>query len=68
MPQAHQPNRHLIAFITFLSLVPLVYIIPNLIAQYLVADRLLNVILSLGIIVPIISYLIVPISIKKLKL
>ena len=60
MSKSVRPNRHLIAAVTFLALVPMVYFIPDLLATYLPGSKLHNVILSVGIIVPIISYLIIP--------
>ena len=55
-------NRHLIAFITFVALIPLVYFIPEWVSRFLIADRLGNVIISVAIIVPLISYLVLPLT------
>jgi hypothetical protein len=57
----HQINKHTIALITFLTLLPLVYFIPDFIEQFLPATKWLNVIV-VGIIVPIISYIVMPIT------
>jgi len=62
-----KPSQHMMALITFLALVPLVYFIPDLVARFLPASKLLNVIVTVGIIVPIISYLVMPFSIKLLS-
>jgi len=62
-----KPNQHIMALITFLALVPLVYFIPDFIAQFLPASKLLNVIVAVGIIVPIISYLVMPFSLKLIS-
>jgi len=62
-----KPSQHMMALITFLALVPLVYFIPDLVARFLPASKLLNVIVAVGIIVPIISYLVMPASIKLLS-
>jgi len=62
-----QPNKHFMAFLTFLLLLPLVYFIPNFIALYISEDRFLVSLISVGIIVPLLSYCLIPISIKMLK-
>jgi len=67
MNKDQKPSQHLMAVITFLALVPLVYFIPDLVALFLPASKLLNVIVAVGIIVPIISYLVMPIAIKLLS-
>jgi uncharacterized membrane protein YraQ (UPF0718 family) len=54
-------NIHIMTLITFLALVPLVYFIPEFVGQFLPAIKWLNVIVAVGIIVPIISYGVVPI-------
>lgn len=61
-PDKQQINQHILALITFLALVPLVYYIPEFIGQFLPAIKWLNVVVVVGIIVPIISYVVVPIS------
>ena len=55
-------SQHVIALITFLALLPLVYFIPEFVGQFLPAIKWLNVIVVVGIIVPIISYLVMPIA------
>jgi len=57
-----QTNQHIIALITFLGLVPLVYFIPEFVGQFLPAIKWLNVVVVVGIIVPIISYVLVPLA------
>jgi len=65
-------NRHLIALITFLTLIPLVYFIPPALEVYLLPlltefgfpARLSITVVAVAIIVPIISYLVIPISMK----
>jgi antibiotic biosynthesis monooxygenase (ABM) superfamily enzyme len=62
-PQDKQKiSQHVIAVITFLALLPLVYFIPDFVGQFLPAIKFLNVIVVVGIIVPIISYLVMPIA------
>ena len=53
-------NRNTQAIITYLFLVPLVYYIPPNINKLTKLPRLLNVSLSVGIIVVLMSYLIMP--------
>ncbi|WP_236702601.1 hypothetical protein [Thalassomonas actiniarum] len=55
------------ALITFLALVPLVYFIPDFAGQFLPAIKWLNVMAAVGIIVPIMSYIIMPIASKLLS-
>lgn len=65
-------NRHLISLITFLTLIPLVYFIPPALEVYLLPllteldfpARLSITVVAVAIIVPIISYLVIPISMK----
>ena len=56
-----KPNPHITALITFIALVPLVYFIPDFVGQYLPNHKLLNVVVAVGIIVPIISYIVMPV-------
>ena len=53
-------NQHVITLITFLALLPLVYFIPDVVGQFLPAIKWLNVTVAVGIIVPIISYVVMP--------
>jgi antibiotic biosynthesis monooxygenase (ABM) superfamily enzyme len=57
-----QISKHTIALITFLALLPLVYFIPDFIGQFLPAIKWLNVMVVVAIIVPIISYGVMPIA------
>ncbi|MCJ8319537.1 MAG: hypothetical protein MJK12_07875 [Colwellia sp.] len=61
-----KPNKHLIALINYVALVPLVYFIPEWIAPFLPANKLLQVCAVVAIIVPIISYIVMPIAVKQL--
>lgn len=56
----NKPNPHLMALFTYLALVPLVYFIPGWISPYLPDNKLINVLVIVGIIVPIISYIVMP--------
>ena len=62
MKSSLQINQHVMALITFLALVPLVYFIPEFIEQFLPAIKWLNVVVVVGIIVPIISYGVMPMA------
>ena len=55
-------SKHLIALITFLALLPLVYFIPDFVGQFLPKLKWLNVLVVVGVIVPIISYIVMPIA------
>lgn len=55
-------NVHVITLINFLALLPLVYFIPDIVEPFLPAIKWLNVMVTVGIIVPIISYIIMPIT------
>lgn len=57
-----QIGEHTATLITFLALVPLVYFIPDFVGQFLPAIKWLNVVVEVGIIVPIISYGVMPIA------
>ena len=60
-------NKHLIALINYVALVPLVYFIPAWLSPYLPADKFLQVCIIVAVIVPIISYIIMPITMKILN-
>lgn len=57
-----EPNQHIMALVTFLALIPLVYFVPDFIGQFLPDIKWLNVVTAVGVIVPIISYLVVPLT------
>lgn len=54
------PNRHWVAFYTFLILLPLVYFIPSFVIDHITAEHGLVTLLSVAGIVPIVSYLALP--------
>ena len=58
------PNKHVMALITFILLVPLVYFIPEFINPYLPENKLMQVIAAVGTIVVIISYVALPITLS----
>ena len=60
------PNKHLLAIINYFALVPLVYFIPQWLNPYLPENQLLQVCIVVAIIVPIISYIVMPITMKIL--
>jgi antibiotic biosynthesis monooxygenase (ABM) superfamily enzyme len=53
-------NKHVMALISFLALLPLVYFIPDIVGQFLPDIKWLNVTVAVGVIVPIMSYIIMP--------
>lgn len=61
------PNKHLIALINYLALVPLVYFIPGWVQPYLPEGKLLEVSIVVAIIVSIISYIVMPLTMKLLN-
>ena len=60
------PNKHLIALINYVALVPLVYFIPEWLQPYLPTNKLLEVCIVVAVIVPIISYVVMPLTMKLL--
>lgn len=61
------PNKHLLAIINYFALVPLVYFIPQWLSPYLPENQLLQVCIIVAVIVPIISYIVMPITMKLLN-
>jgi len=63
----NMPNKHLIALVNYIALVPLVYFIPKSISPYLPENGFVQVCIIVAIIVPIISYIVMPITMKALR-
>jgi len=61
------PNKHLIALINYAVLVPLVHFIPQWLSPYLPVNEFVQVLIIVAIIVPIVSYVVMPITMKILK-
>ena len=61
-------NPHAKAIFNFFTLLPLVYYIPPWVDQHLTDNHLLVTVTSLMIIVPIISYVTMPLFLKSLKI
>lgn len=59
-------NKHVIALINYFTLIPLVYFIPQWLSPYLPAHPLLQVCIIVAIIVPIVSYIVMPIAMRQL--
>ena len=55
-----QISKHTMALFTFLALLPLVYFIPDFVEPFLPNIKWLKVLVVVGIIVPIISYVVLP--------
>lgn len=60
-------NKHLVALINYIALVPLVYFIPQWLNPFLPNNELLQVAIIVAVIVPIISYIVMPVTMKKLS-
>jgi len=58
------PNQHLVATFTFAVLLPLVYYIPPLVVSKVTDNHFMVTVLSLGIIVPVISYVALPLFLR----
>ena len=61
------PNKHLIALINYIALLPLVYFIPKWFSPFLPNNELFQVAIIVAVIVSIISYIVMPITMKKLN-
>ena len=53
-------SRHTMALLTFIALLPLVYFIPPWVAQEITTQHGWVTVISVAIIVPVISYLVIP--------
>ena len=62
MKQAHitPPSKHVMAGLTFVALLPLVYVIPPWVAANISDHHAWVTLISVASIVPIISYLLLP--------
>ena len=58
------PNRHWVALYTFIILLPLVFFIPTWVQNYVTEHPFVMTFVSVGIIVPIVSYLALPMLVK----
>jgi len=58
------PSREKMAVVTYLGLVPPVFFIPPLISRYITEDPFVGTLASLGIITPMMVYLIMPLLTK----
>lgn len=54
------PNKHHLAIATYLCLLPLVYFVPPIVEKY-IENRLGVIAISLSLIVPFMSYVLMPI-------
>jgi len=61
------PSRHAISAFTFIILLPLVYYIPPWLMQNVSENHLLVTVLALIIIVPVMSYVALPIFFKSFE-
>jgi hypothetical protein len=58
------PNRHWVALYTFIILLPLVFFIPAWVQNHVTEHPFVMTFVSVGIIVPVVSYLALPMLIK----
>ncbi len=66
--QVLSPNQHVIAAYTFATLLPLVYYIPQWLVRNVTDNHLFVTVLSLAIIVPVVSYVALPLFFKALEI
>lgn len=66
--QASSPNQHVKAALTFATLLPLVYYIPPWLAGNVTDNHFYVTVLSLAIIVPVVSYVAMPLLFKVLEI
>lgn len=58
------PSRHWVALYTFIILLPLVYAIPPFVVENISDNKEVVTLVSVAIIVPLVSYLFLPLAIK----
>ncbi len=61
-------KQHAIAIFTFVILLPLVYYIPPWLTRNLTDNHFFVTVISLMIIVPVVSYVALPLFVKTLKI
>lgn len=66
--QVLSPNRHAIAAFTFVTLLPLVYYIPPWLMRNVTDNHLFATVLALAIIVPVVSYVALPLLFKSFEI
>lgn len=66
--QVLPPNQHVMATFTFSALLPLVYYIPPWLVHNVTDNHLFVTVLSLAIIVPVISYIALPLFFRSLEI
>lgn len=66
--QALAPNRHVISIFTFVTLLPLVYYIPPWLMHNVTNNHFLVTLLALAIIVPVVSYVALPLLFKLFEI
>ena len=66
--QVVSPSRHVVAIFTFVILLPLVYYIPPWLMHNITDNHLFVTVLAVAIIVPIVSYVALPLLFKSLEI
>jgi len=61
-------NKHFMALCTFILLLPLVYFIPPFISSNISKDHLHVTVISVAIIVPLLSYIAIPLMLRTISL
>ncbi len=62
--QQKKTSKHLMALLTFIALLPLVYFIPPWVAQHISDQHFFVTFISVALIVPIITYVAMPLMLK----
>jgi hypothetical protein len=65
---AISPGHHAKVFFTFVVLVPLVYYVPPWVLHNVTSHHFLSTVLALAIIVPIVSYVVMPGFVKAFEM
>jgi len=61
-------NKHFMALCTFILLLPLVYFIPPFVSSTISKDHLHVTVISVAIIVPLLSYIAIPLMLRTISL
>jgi len=61
-------NKHFMALCTFILLLPLVYFIPPFVSSNISKDHLHVTVISVAIIVPLLSYIAIPLMLRTISL
>ena len=62
--KTNKTNKHLMALLTFIALLPLVHFIPPLVMQYISQHQFAVTFISVAVIVPIVTYITMPLMLR----